>query len=53
MQLGVLLVTVEGFFMREIRNAFKILVRKPEWKRQQGRPRCIREGNVRMNLKKN
>jgi hypothetical protein len=32
------------------RNAYKILVGKPEEKRQFGRPRCRWEGNIKMDL---
>jgi hypothetical protein len=35
----------------DMRNAYKILVRKPEGKRQLERPRCKREGNIRMELR--
>jgi hypothetical protein len=37
--------------MREMRNAHKILVGKPEGKRSLGRPRCKYEDNIRVNLK--
>jgi hypothetical protein len=37
--------------MGEMRNAYKILVRKPERKRPLGRPRCRCKGNVRMDLR--
>jgi hypothetical protein len=36
---------------REKRNAYKILVRKPEGKRTLGRPRCRWEDNIRMDLR--
>ena len=36
--------------MEEGRNAFKILTGKPTRKRPLGRPRCIWEDNIRMNL---
>jgi hypothetical protein len=35
----------------EIRNAYKIFVRKPEGKRPRGRPRRRWEDNIRMDLK--
>jgi hypothetical protein len=38
--------------MGEIRNAYKILVSKPEGKRPLGRPRYRREDNIKMGLKK-
>jgi hypothetical protein len=34
----------------EMRNAYRILVWKPEWKRQLGRPRCGWEDNIKMDL---
>jgi len=34
----------------EMRNAYKILFRKPEVKRSRGRPRCRYEDNIRMGL---
>jgi hypothetical protein len=37
--------------MGEVRNAYKILVGKPEGTRPLGRPRRIWEDNIRMNLK--
>jgi hypothetical protein len=37
--------------MRGMRNAYKILVGKPEGKRPLGIPRHIREDNIRMDLK--
>jgi hypothetical protein len=37
--------------MGEMRNAYKILVRKPEGKRLLGRPRCRWEDNLRMDLR--
>jgi hypothetical protein len=36
--------------MEEIRNAYKILVSKPDGKRPHGRPRCRWEDNIRMDL---
>jgi hypothetical protein len=36
--------------MGEKRNAYRLLVRKPEGKRPLGRPRCRRVDNVRMDL---
>ena len=36
--------------MEEDRSAFKILIGKPTRKRPLGRPRCTREGNIRMDL---
>jgi hypothetical protein len=36
--------------MGEIRNAYKILVVKPEGKRPLGRPTCRWEENIRMDL---
>jgi len=38
--------------MREMRNSFKILVRKPERKRLLGRRRCRWEGNIKLFLQK-
>jgi hypothetical protein len=38
--------------MEEMRNAYSILVRKPEGKRQLERPRCIWEDNIRMDVGK-
>jgi hypothetical protein len=38
--------------MREKRNAYRILVRKLEGTRPLGRPRCRREDNIRMDLKR-
>jgi hypothetical protein len=35
----------------EMRNAYKILVGKPEWKRPLGRPRRRWENNIIMDLK--
>jgi hypothetical protein len=35
----------------EMRNAFKILVRKPEGKRPRGRPRHRWDYNIKINLK--
>jgi hypothetical protein len=37
--------------MREIRNEYKMLVRKPEWKRQLGRPRRKWKYNIKLNLR--
>jgi hypothetical protein len=37
--------------MAEIRNAYKVLIGKPEGKRLHGRPRRRLENNIRMNLK--
>jgi hypothetical protein len=37
--------------MREMRNAYKVLVGKPEGKRQLGRPRRRWENQIRMDLK--
>jgi hypothetical protein len=37
--------------MEEIRNVYKILVRKPEGKRPLKRPRHIWEDNIRMDLR--
>jgi hypothetical protein len=37
--------------MKDMRNAYKILVGKPEGKRPLGRPRRRREDNIRMDLK--
>jgi hypothetical protein len=34
-----------------MRNAYKVLIRKPEGKRPLGRPRHIWEDNIRMDLK--
>jgi len=36
--------------MEEMRNTYKILVRKPEGKRPHGRPRHRWENNIRMDL---
>jgi hypothetical protein len=36
----------------DMRNAYKILVGKPEGKRLLGRPRCRREDNIKMDLRK-
>jgi hypothetical protein len=36
--------------MGEMRNAYKILVRKPEGKRPHGRPMCRWEDNIRLDL---
>jgi len=38
--------------MREIRNAYRILVEKPEANRHLGRPRRRWEDNIRMDLRK-
>jgi hypothetical protein len=40
-----------AFRMREMRNSYKILVRKREEKRPLGRPRRRWENNIRMGLK--
>jgi len=37
--------------MGKMRNAYKILVRKPEWKKPLGRHRCRWEDNIRINLR--
>jgi hypothetical protein len=37
--------------MREKRNTYRILVRKPERKRPLGRPRCRWEDNIKMDLR--
>jgi hypothetical protein len=37
--------------MGEMRNSYKILVGKPEWKRPLGSPRRRWEDNIRMDLK--
>jgi hypothetical protein len=37
--------------MVKMRNAYKILVEKPEGKRPHGRPRCKWEDNIRMDRK--
>jgi hypothetical protein len=37
--------------MGEVRNAYNILVGKPEGRRPLGRPRCRREDNIRMDLR--
>jgi hypothetical protein len=37
--------------MGETRNAYRILVGKPEGKRPQGRPRCRWVDNIRMDLR--
>jgi hypothetical protein len=37
--------------MREMRNAYRILVGKPEWKRPLGRPRRRWEDNIRVDLR--
>jgi hypothetical protein len=37
--------------MEEMRNAYNILVRKPEGKRPPGRLRCRWENNIRMGLR--
>jgi hypothetical protein len=36
--------------MGEKRNAYRLLVRKPEGKRPLGRPRCRWVGNIKMDL---
>jgi hypothetical protein len=38
-------------FMRELRNAYNVLIRKPERNRPLRRCRCRWEGNIRMDLK--
>jgi hypothetical protein len=38
--------------MGEKRNAYRILVGKPEGKRQLGRPRCRWEDNIRMDIER-
>ena len=38
--------------MEQSRNAYRILVGKPEGKRPLGRPRCRWEDNVKMDLRK-
>jgi hypothetical protein len=38
--------------MRGVRNAYNILVGKPEWKRSLGRPMRRWEDNIRMDLRK-
>jgi hypothetical protein len=38
--------------MGKMRNAHKMLVRKPEWERPQGRPRHRWEDDFRMDLRK-
>jgi hypothetical protein len=37
--------------MREMRNAYRILVEKPEGKRPLGRPRCRWTNNIKMDLR--
>jgi hypothetical protein len=37
--------------MREIRNAYNILVGKPEGKKSLGRPRCRWEDKIKMDLR--
>jgi len=37
--------------MRNMKNVYKILVRKPDGKRQLGRPRCRWEDNITMNVR--
>jgi hypothetical protein len=37
--------------MEELRNAYKILVGKPKWRRQLGRPRNRWEDNIKMHLR--
>ena len=37
--------------MEQSRNAYRVLVGKPEGKRPLGRPRCRWEDNIKMNLK--
>jgi hypothetical protein len=36
--------------MEEIRNVYKILIGKPEWRRPLGRPRCSWEDDIQMDL---
>jgi hypothetical protein len=36
----------------ESRGVYRFLVRKPEGKRPLGKPRCIWEGNIKMDLQK-
>jgi hypothetical protein len=38
--------------MGEVRNEYRVLVRKAEGKSSVTRPRCRREDNIKMNLKK-
>jgi len=38
-------------YMGKMRNAYKILVEKPEGKRQLGSPECRWEDNIRMDLR--
>jgi len=37
--------------MEQMKNSYKVLVRKPEGKRLLGRPRCRWEDKIRMDLK--
>jgi hypothetical protein len=37
--------------MKEIRNSYNIFIRKPEGKRQRGRPRRRWEDNIRMDIR--
>ena len=37
--------------MEQSRNAYRVLVRKPEGKRLSGRPRCRWEDNIKMDLR--
>jgi len=37
--------------MNVMRNSYRILVKKPEGKRQPGGPKHTREGNIKMDLK--
>jgi len=46
-----LITYVSAYNMGEMRNAYKILVRKPERKRPHERPRCKWDDNIRMDLK--
>jgi hypothetical protein len=38
--------------MGEMRSAFKLPIRRPERKRQLGRPRCRWENSIKLDLKK-
>jgi hypothetical protein len=38
--------------MEDIKNAYRVLVRKPEWKRPLGRPRHRWEDNTKMIIEK-
>ena len=37
--------------MKQFRNAYRVLVRKPESKRPLGRPRCRWEDDIKMDLR--